>query len=176
MGFAVEMYFDSDTELAVRRLRRELTNHGLKSVLDEMGDRPHISLAVIDDVDPALLNPKLKVFALVTEKMPLILSAIGSFPSQEGILYLAPAVSRSLLEVHYNFHELLAETEIETAEYYRPGNWVPHCTIAQGLESNELTTAFAICSASLRPIHGMICEIGLSQFRPVTHISQYHFS
>ena len=117
MGFAVEMYFDSDTEFAVRRLRGELTNHGLRSVLDEMGDRPHLSLAVIDDVDPALLDPKLEQFALVTEKMPIILSAIGSFPSQPGILYLAPAVSHSLLEVHCNFHLLLAETEITTAEY-----------------------------------------------------------
>lgn len=51
MGYAVELYFDSQTEKGVWDLRHTLVEQGISSTLGDLGDRPHISLAVFPDVD-----------------------------------------------------------------------------------------------------------------------------
>ena len=76
MGFAVEMYFDEKTEKALRDLRKVLSDAGVRPVLDEMGDRPHISLAVFSQVDVNVLLEELEGFAAETRPLPITLSAI----------------------------------------------------------------------------------------------------
>src|SRR4051812_18091288 len=60
MGFAVEMYFDEKTEKTLRDLRKVLSDAGVRPVLDEIGDRPHISLAVFSQVDIDVLLEELE--------------------------------------------------------------------------------------------------------------------
>src|SRR5258707_15574899 len=79
MGFAVEMYFDEKTGKSLRDLRKILTDTGVRPVLDEMGDRPHISLAVFSQVDVEELLEEVEKFAAETKAMPITLSAIGAF-------------------------------------------------------------------------------------------------
>src|SRR5262245_52848517 len=87
MGFAVEMYFDQKTEKALRELCKVLADAGVRSVLDEIGDRPHISLAVFSQVDVDALLEETGRFATDTRPMPITLSAIGAFPSAEAVLF-----------------------------------------------------------------------------------------
>src|SRR3954465_1410669 len=106
MGFAVELYFDPATERILRDLRSALTAAGIKPVLDEIGDRPHISLAVFSQIDPDELLPELEDFAGEMNVMPITLSAIGSFPTAEAVLFLAPAITQELMDVHWDLHQM----------------------------------------------------------------------
>jgi hypothetical protein len=45
MGVAVERYFDSGSEQLVHQLQARLTSHGIPPTLEQLGFRPHISLA-----------------------------------------------------------------------------------------------------------------------------------
>ena len=51
MPYAIELYFDPETEHAIRKFRGVLASGGIRPILDELGDRPHISLALIADLD-----------------------------------------------------------------------------------------------------------------------------
>src|SRR5437870_13353459 len=71
MGFAVEMYFDEKSEKALRDLRKVLSEAGVRAVLDEMGARPHISLAVLSQIEPDGLLGERDDFAAETKALPV---------------------------------------------------------------------------------------------------------
>jgi 2'-5' RNA ligase len=173
MGFAVELYFDPQTEKSLRDLRKVLTNAGVSPVLDEIGDRPHISLAVFSQIDPDELLEELKDFAGELDMMSITLSAVGSFPTADAVLFLAPAITQELMDVHWDFHQLLADLKLHPHAYYLPDRWVPHCTIAQNIQPELVATAFDVCRKSFKPVNAKITEIGLVRFRPVVSLGSF---
>jgi hypothetical protein len=96
MGFAVEMYFDDAADSRVRNVWRLLAERGVPPLLSEIGSQPHISLAVLESLEPNRLRPSIAEFARTTRPIDLRLSAIGTFPSSEGVVYLAPSLTPDL--------------------------------------------------------------------------------
>jgi 2'-5' RNA ligase len=173
MGFAVELYFDPQTERALRDLRKVLIVAGVRPVLDEIGDRPHISLAVFSQVEPDDLLKELKDFAAETAPLRITLSAIASFPTAEAVLFLAPAVTQELMDVHWDFHQLLNDMKLHPHAYYQPDRWVPHSTVAQNVEPNLFATAFDTLRRGFKPFTGQLVEMGLVRFRPVVTLGTF---
>ena len=167
MGFAVELYFDPETERAIRGLRAVLARCGVRPVLDELGDRPHISLAVLPRLDVGLLARRLEDLAAVTEPFAVSFGAVGAFPTDAGVLFLSPAASGALLSAHAALHRVMAAVPVHSDPYYLPGNWVRHCTVAQEVEMDAMARAFDACRRSFRPISGVVRELGLVRFRPI---------
>src|SRR5580765_5539182 len=100
MGFAIELYFDDATQRAVREVRTALAGAGVRAVLDELGDRPHISLAVASQLDERALEPHLGQWAAGMRPFPVTFDAVSSFATEEGVLFLAPAASEELSRAH----------------------------------------------------------------------------
>jgi len=173
MGFAVEMYFDEKTEKALRDLRRVLTDAGVRPVLDEMGDRPHISLAVFSQVDVEELLEEVEKFADETKALPITLSAIGAFATADAVLFLTPAITQDLMDVHWDFHQMLGDLKMYPHAYYQPDRWVPHSTIAQNVQEELVGKSFDILRKSFKPISGKLVEMGLVRFRPVESLALY---
>src|SRR4051812_5977590 len=173
MGFAVEMYFDEKTEKALRDLRKVLSEAGVRPVLDEIGDRPHISLAVFSQIDVDVMLEELDGFARETRALPITLSAIGAFATADAVLFLTPAITQDLMDVHWDFHQMLGDLKMHPHAYYQPDRWVPHSTIAQNVEDAMAGKAFDVLRKSFKPISGKLVEMGLVRFRPVENIGVY---
>lgn len=174
MGFAVELYFDSPMQAAVRALRAKLADLGIPSVLDQLGDRPHISLQLFSQLDPDVFTPQLEEFAARFSPFPLRLVRVDCFRSQEGVLFLAPEMTPALRQIHADFHQTLAPLGAPPAsDYYLPGKWVPHCTIAQGLKPDMLSQTVETCRRIVTPLAGEAREIGLVRYPPVQPICTF---
>lgn len=173
MGFAVEMRFDPQAESRVRSLWDELARQGIRSPLPTIGSRPHVSLAVFDRLDPSRIRPELERMAAKIAPIPLTLCAVGSFPTQEGVVFLAPVVTQELLELHRRVHAHIDELGLRVLEHYRPGRWVPHCTVAIDLPREQVPLALDICRGSRAFGPALLAEIGLVQYRPVRPICSY---
>lgn len=176
MGFAVEMYFDERTEKALRDLRKILTDAGIRPLLDEIGDRPHISLAVFSQVDVDVLLEELSAFSKETRPLPITLSAIGAFATAEAVLFLTPAITQDLMDVHWDFHQMLGDLKMHPHAYYQPDRWVPHSTIAQNVQEEMVGSAFDVLRKSFKPISGKLVEMGLVRFRPVENLGVFQLS
>jgi len=50
--------------------------------------------------------------------------------------------------------------------YYRPGGWVPHCTLAMGFDADLLPRVVELCHRAVRPIRGRFESIGLVEYGP----------
>ncbi len=161
MAFAVEMYLDAKTEAKVRDLWAALAAAGVTSYLPDAGARPHVSLAVFPQVSPAYLRTDLAEFARKTLPLPIQLATVGLFPLGPDIVYIAPVVAPSLIEMHRSYHERLAVIGVESAEYYWPGRWVPHCTAGMRIPPGKIPAAVKICMNSQVFGNGLFVEIGL---------------
>ncbi len=144
MVAALELYLDTDATRRVRALWDALEVDGVQSLrsLLEQRHRPHLSLAVADRLDPRQVTDAL---AGLPAAPPLRLSFqyVGQFVGR--VLWLGPTPTAELLDHHAAVHDRLTRAGVAVSELYRPGQWVPHCTLSMRVPNTLLTTAVRRC-------------------------------
>ena len=167
MGFAVELYFDPKTESTIHALRQKLANEGIPQFLHELGDRPHVSLAVFSEVQLDTLTAVAKGFAGQMAQFEIQFGSLGAFASPSNVLFCSPIPTNQLLEYHAKFHQILKEQSLICSDYYLPSKWVPHCSVEMNIPNELFAEAFDVARQSFRPISGRFQEIGIVEFRPI---------
>ena len=173
MGYAIELNLDPDSARKVMGLWEALARAGIDSTMLDVGAYPHISLAVFDELDPDILADELSTFARGEQPLAVRFSSVGTFPTQEGVVFLAPVVTAELLGLHSRFHQLLSSAGLEPLAYYRPGSWVPHCTAAIDLSPDKVPAAVELCWNEGFFGESLLVELGLIEFRPVREIFKH---
>ena len=173
MGYAVELYFDADSDRAVRNLWKRIADAVGPSYMPESGARPHVSLAVYDHLDSDGFACILEKFAKTLVPFDFMLSSVGTFPTKEGAVFLAPVVNQDLLTTHKTFHDAFAKYRASESPYYFPGSWVPHCTVALDLKPDQIGGAVESCWGASLPIQGNFEQISILEFRPVKELVTY---
>jgi 2'-5' RNA ligase len=175
MAFAVITYFNPTAEAEVQSLWALLSEKQISSVIATMGIRPHLSLACIENLDAQQVCAMLKTFAQSVSPLTIKFGAVGTFPTEQGVVYLAPVVTLELLQLHEEFRVRLADLGFSSHEYYRPGNWIPHCTVAINLPPESVPAAVSVCRRS-DVFHAVqLVEIALVEYLPVREICVHPF-
>ena len=176
LGYAVELYFDRETEHRILAFRDSIYQLGLNPVLGKMGDRPHISLAVFTEVDKQQLITITSDFAKTQRGFNVQLDAVGMFATPSNVVYLAPTPTVQLLEIHQAFHHLLCKEKINSSHYYFIEKWMPHCTIEFELPDDQFDLAVSLCKKHFTTIRGQFVSLGLIAFRPIEYIAEFPLS
>jgi 2'-5' RNA ligase len=167
MGVAVELYFDTASEQQLRRLQDQLTSQGLPPILEQLGFRPHVSLAGFAATAPEPIIPLARAFAQSSAPFAITFNHIGVFPTAEGVVFLAPTVTQQLARLHHSFHQQLAQVALMADRYYQPDHWVPHCTIATDFTPRQIAAAIELLLREFRPLQVQCTAIGVITYRPV---------
>jgi 2'-5' RNA ligase len=169
MPYVVEMYFDTETDFRIRALWSEFASSNA-SFMQDSGARPHVSLAVCESADLAATRQLLDRFAAATSRFPITFSSLGVFPGAESVAFFAPKVTSKLLALHARFFSEFSIVARDCWAHYSPSQWVPHCTLAMGLKSHQMSRTLDIaCSADL-PLLGTVVEIGLIESLPIKQL------
>ncbi len=173
MGYAVELNFDPETTERITQLTAQI--YATCGGFDLLGTGfvPHISLAGYEQVDEARLPGVVEAFARRTAPMPIQLTAIGLFPTTQGVVYLAPVVTGELLGLHRTYSAAAAASGYIAHPYYQPGHWIPHCTVAQGLAGEQIHTAVQLCLQSHVFQAGQLLTIDLIEYPPARPICRF---
>jgi 2'-5' RNA ligase len=171
MGYAVQLYFDSRLEASLLELRSELTKAGVTPTLERLGDRPHVSLAVLEKMPVQRCLGMIERFAETQNVFHASFSAFGAFPTSQGVVYLTPTPSAVLLDAHRRMHRLLVELNADVHEYYLPDTWMPHSTIGFELSRKEVDVALAWLHSNFRPLDGTYSSVGVIEFVPVKQVA-----
>lgn len=154
MPTALEILFDGASTASVIELWTRLDAAGLDtlSMASHGRHRPHVTLlnASTLDISPALVNTLQPLVG--TE---LCFDSLAIFPGATSVLFLAARVTLPLLRTHAAVHELVPVEQTELWAQYRPGAWVPHCTLAFGLDATMVRTAFGL----LHPFSSMCARV-----------------
>jgi len=175
MGYAIEMFFDGESEARIRSLWDAVPKPGASSMARGEA-RPHISLAVADSVDVPATHLLLDDFAHTVTAFPITLDSLGFFLSKERCAFLAPKVTPELLVLHMQFFDRFSSVSSGIWQIYSPSTWVPHCTVAMGILPQQLAPAFEACESFGLPFACTVVEIGLVEFRPVKQLYSVPFA
>lgn len=149
---SVELLLDAGGEDLLHRDWEALRQAGLPSQARHTAasNRPHITLLaarrIPDEYDGAL--------AALADALPLPIHTAGLvlFPTRRGlVLARLGVVSGALLELHCAVHRVLAEVP-EIAGNCVPDRWVPHLTLARGMDPAQVAHATGLLPAD----HGQL--------------------
>jgi 2'-5' RNA ligase len=162
MGLAVELFFDPALEEQLRRVWREVSEKaGVPDTMAAMGSRPHVSLACFES---APLEDTLGAIEAFASKQPVFdihLDSVGTFAGSEGAVFLAPVPNRRLLNAHAVFIAGIQGLVQGMVSYYLVDRLVFHCTIAYGLQDQQIPAVVAAARQTGLPLVGRVELIGL---------------
>lgn len=171
MLYAIELFLDEGFEQKVRDLWQGLKEDNISTYLLNMGSRPHVSLGVYHDIDTADCILKLQTVCQKIKGISLRFSAIGIFTSPKPCVFLAPVVTKDLLDIHERIQTVFSDLDDTGYEVYRRGAWVPHCALDI---ANELSQAQAVADDVLPrflPIKAKVIGMGLVAIkRPIEQL------
>lgn len=154
MVAALELYFDPPAERRIRRLWDALEESGVPTLRDlTLGKhRPHLSLLGAESLDGSAIRAALDGLP-AAPPLAVRLDYIGQFLGR--VLWIGPVPTAELLGHHRRVHERLSAAGVGGFDYYRPGAWVPHCTLSMRVPYHKLPDAIRLCMDVL-PIHATL--------------------
>jgi 2'-5' RNA ligase len=141
---ALELYVDVDATRRVRGLWKALEDEGVPTLAGLLNQkhRPHVSLAVARTLAPDAVASALDGIP-VGQGLRVDMDFVGQFVGR--VLWLGVVPTVELLTHHKVVHDRLAEAGVEVWDLYRPGRWVPHCTISMRVANLSMAAAVRRC-------------------------------
>lgn len=176
--YAIEMYFDRDTEAKLMALARKIGELGISTKFLQWKTRPHVTLAIFNDVDEERCVALLQDFVKDKPPMPAFLDSVGMFNDTRTV-FLNPTMTRQMYRMQAALHDALAEFDTTGWAWYRPDGWVPHCTVALTGEDPEeaFYRASELVLRNFSKIAGTYASLGLVKITfPVEEIAEIPFS
>lgn len=178
MQYAIELFFDKETEEKIYKIIRKIANNGLSTKFLEWKTRPHLSLACFNDVDEAKCIELLKDFSKEHKQMPAYMGSVGIF-TDTRVVFLSPLMNKDMFKFHSELHECLEGFDTSGWEWYHPDRWAPHCTVAMTGEDSEeaLYGVSDLVLHEFKKISGKFVSIGLVKVAfPVEEIFEINLS
>jgi 2'-5' RNA ligase len=130
---ALEVDFLEEFDAILRDVWEELRADGHPA--PDGSSPPHVSLAagigVASPEEVRSLESATRA-SLASAPHDLTIERVNSFPGDERVVYLAPALTPELTHWHADLWRFARLALAEPIGYYTPGKWVPHCTMRWG--------------------------------------------
>jgi 2'-5' RNA ligase len=169
------LYFDRTLEGQIYDFGTLLADQGI----DTNGltqHRPHITIAAYEVLDVALYQAELAQFAVTRTQFPIRVHYVGVFP-EASVVFLAPQMTAALFTLHQQLTTYFADVGRVPLRYENlfTDHWIPHCTLAVGLESEHLARAITVCQQQWQPLTGIVEGVGLLVHPETVDRYQYSF-
>ena len=136
MQYAIELYFDAETERKMMALSQKIADEGISTKFLEWKTRPHLTLACFSDVDETECAKRLRRFVETHGRLPAWLGSVGVFTDSKTI-FAAPIMTSAMYCFQRELHQCMQGFDTKGWEWYLPERWAPHCTIALTKEDGE---------------------------------------
>ena len=129
VALAVCLLFDRRSERAVRALWDRLERAGVPSLRSHTHGRhlPHVSYAVLRTWDLAPVSAAVASLGPVAP-VELMFDGVGLF--RRGRAWLLAGAAAEFVTSQERVVEAVVGTGAELHKHYRPGRWLPHCSVA----------------------------------------------
>ena len=146
MAFAISLKAVNDTAAPIRGLWDEVARFESRPSMVALGYPPHLTLAVYDDIPPVQASAALRKAFAGGPALRLTFTRL-SFFDDPLVLWAEPSPSADLTSAHARVHACIDPQLCHP--HYRPGAWVPHCTLGTQILAKHREGAIAFAD---RPI------------------------
>ncbi len=133
MAYSIELYFDIEFEIKIRRLWNSLNKHNVPSIMQKIGSRPHLAISILDYIEEEEVSNIIRYLVNNHKQFEIEFPAISMIPGKKQAVFLSPSQNVQLREIQSSLYDYLLKKRYSPKEYYNPGKWLPHCTISKEL-------------------------------------------
>lgn len=167
------LLFDREADRAVRQLWTRLEAHGIPTLLTHTHGVhvPHVSYAVYRTFDVDAVLAAVESLPAGTP-MTLRFDAVGLFRRRRGALIASSTVD--LLRRQEAAVRAGRATGADLHRYYRPGVWVPHCSLSTGVRRRDMpamaAAAFDVLPLEVRVDSAALVDSSTGRRWPLPHL------
>ena len=132
-----------------------------------LGYAPHFTFAIYDadDIDETTRKNALDQAVQGQTELRVVFDRIGVFAGSPLVLWADPGAHNSLREMHNAIHDVIDPTLCRP--HYRPGFWVPHCTLGMNIRQDRRAEAEAFAQSFRGPIEAVFDVVDCVTFPPL---------
>ncbi len=172
MQAVLQLFFDEDTDAFFRSLWQKVKDAGLPSPLLEIGATPHITLSFGDNVNVDSLVLSLNRRLSEKSTFELIFVSLSTFANEKGVIFVAPVVSRTLLDLHREVqHEM--SNHASTNAHSQLDRWFPHFTLTMQLSPPQLLEGFRLLGNLQLPVSGRGVQVSLLEYPNLKELASW---
>jgi len=166
MPYSINLRSDNDSGDAIRSLWRKCGLLESSPSMPALNYPPHITLAVYDDIEEHELFGAFDLAIADITQITSSVERLGYFEAPHAIiLWAAPMLPTKVHSLHARVHSLL-DTD-RCRPNYRPGVWVPHCSLATSIDLSRKAEAIDIANHSIEPFKVVFDVADCASFLPV---------
>jgi 2'-5' RNA ligase len=169
MTLALELSFDPVSEQRIHQIWVKLSRLYPGPGLLEIGGKPHLSLAVFRQGEPADIDRVVSELGGRLASFALNFLTVGAFRTDEGVVFLAPEDSHELRAAHQHMTELLGAESALIHAHYRPAQWLPHCTVAFNVPRATLDKIIEACQPHA-PLVATVRRLSAVRYTPANTV------
>ena len=171
MPVAISVRATNDTARRIHALWDEASCFEGRPSMAALAYPPHITLAVYDHLDHDCLRAALTTAFEGTSALCVTFDRIGWFDGMPLVLWASPKPSDALARTHTMVHGVIDPKLCRP--HYRPGAWVPHCTLATKVIESRRDDALAFARRAIAPFDVLFDAADVVAFPPVAVIQSY---
>ncbi len=167
MAFALSLSSSNASAAAIIALWDQASVFEDQPSMRALNYRPHITFAVYDapGVTEELATAVMRQTTTRRSAIEIGFDRIGHFPGPPLVLWADPEPKQPLLEMHRRIHASIDPALCR--EHYRPGNWIPHCTLAMRTLPERATEALALANGFAGGVRVIFDRVDCVEFPPV---------
>lgn len=163
MQAVLQLFFNKDTDAFFRSLWQKVKNADLPNPLLERGATPHITLSFGNDVNVDSLVSSLDKKLSGKSTFELTFVSLSTFANEKGVIFVAPIVTRTLLNLHREVQQEMSY-HASTSAHSQVDRWSPHCTLTMQLSPPQLLEGFRLLGNLQLPVSGRGEQVSLLEY------------
>ncbi len=171
MTIAIGLKAANDTADSIRALWDQVSLFEDPPSMVTLNYPPHITLAIYDDVAPDLLKATLRRSFTGASAVRLTFIRLRFFDSDPLVLWADPSPSPALAQAHAAVHACINPELCHP--HYRPGAWIPHCTLGTHIKAEHRADAIALTARSIEPFDVLFDVVDCVCFPPVAVLEEH---
>jgi 2'-5' RNA ligase len=171
MSFAISLKAANATADPIRTLWDQVPLFEEALSMVALNYPPHNTLAIYDDVAPDLLKATLRRSFTGAPALRLTFTRLRFFDSDPLVLWADPSPSPASAEAHAAVHACIDPAQCHP--HYRPGAWIPHCTLGTHIKAEHRADAIALTARSIEPFEVLFDVVDCLCFPPVAVLEEH---
>jgi 2'-5' RNA ligase len=169
MAFAISIKAVNDTAGLITALWDEVAHFESRPSMATLGYPPHLTLAIYNDVSPVRLRAALREAFDGIFPLRLTFTRLSIF-KDPLVLWADPSVPALLATAHARVHACIDPRLCHP--HYRPGAWVPHCTLGTEIPENRREEAMAFAARPIQAFEVIFDVADCVSFPPLSVIDE----
>jgi 2'-5' RNA ligase len=170
VAFAIGVKAANNTAEPVRALWNQVARFEAASSMTGLNYPPHITLAVYDDIDPALLKAAVADAFAGASALSLTFARIDYFDTDPLVLWAVPSAHSGLTGAHRAVHARIDPRRCHP--HYWPSVWVPHCTLGTKIKADRRAEAVKFAARPIQPFRVTFDVADCVSFPPVVVLEE----